>query len=278
MSISQSQRDALYHDGAVLIEKCLNESQLSECYDALQWAVANPSPSVFRGLDGTALQTHIDNCNLLAKDKLDDLMMRLPFGKLFQELWGSEHVWYYAEEIFIKEGGKSGRGPWHQDTANLPWAGEHWGNAWITFQSIPKQNSLEIIRGSHHGIQYDGASFTSADDPTDPLYGDGTYPRLPHIDRDLAENPGSWDVLSWPVTPGDVVLLHPRSLHGGAPVDANCPTRHTLVVRFFGDDAQFRTLPESHPRYARNGPFFKDEMAKLNPGDPFRSPVFRQLV
>ncbi|RWA52331.1 hypothetical protein AU476_18750 [Cupriavidus sp. UYMSc13B] len=28
---------------------------------------------------------------------------------------------------------------------------------------------LEIVRGSHLGVQYDGASFQSADDPTDPL-------------------------------------------------------------------------------------------------------------
>ncbi|MNZ62425.1 Phytanoyl-CoA dioxygenase (PhyH) [compost metagenome] len=180
--------------------------------------------------------------------------------------------------MFAKEGGKSGRGPWHQDTANLPWAGEHWGNAWITFHKIPKKNSLEIVRGSHRGIQYDGASFANAEDPTDPLYGDGSLPRLPHIDKDLAEDPNAWDVLSWPITPGDVVLLHPHSLHGGAAVDADCPDRHTLVLRFFGDYARFRCLPTSNPKYARNGVLFSEEMAKLNEGEPFRSPIFRQII
>ncbi|MGN5477562.1 hypothetical protein ACTMU2_13735 [Cupriavidus basilensis] len=71
---------------------------------------------------------------------------------------------------------------------------------------------------------------------------------------------------------------HPRSLHGGAQVDADCPTRHTLVLRFFGDDATFRELPTCNPKYARNGPLFQEEMAKLNQGDAFRSPVFRQVA
>ncbi|MCY1266749.1 phytanoyl-CoA dioxygenase family protein [Pseudomonas sp. BN414] len=278
MLIDQSIREAFRNDGAVLIENCLDQTELAQCYEAFKWNVANPGPYKFQALDGTKLQTHIDNANPAVKDKYDDLVMSLPFGKLFQELWGSEHVWYFAEEVFAKEGGKSGRGPWHQDTANLPWAGEHWGNAWITFHKIPKKNSLEIVRGSHRGIQYDGASFANAEDPTDPLYGDGSLPRLPHIDKDLAEDPNAWDVLSWPITPGDVVLLHPHSLHGGAAVDADCPDRHTLVLRFFGDDARFRCLPTSNPKYARNGVLFSEEMAKLNEGEPFRSPIFRQII
>ena len=276
--ITPEMRDAFLNDGAVVVRNCLTPEQLARCHEAFQWAIDNPGPYVFRKLDGTKLQTHIDNANPNAKQRLDDLMETLPFARLFQELWGSRHVWYFAEEIFAKDGGKSGRGPWHQDTANLPWAGSHWGNAWVTFHKIPKKNSLEIIRGSHLGVQYDGASFSNPDDPTDPLYGDGSYPRLPDIDKDLAADPTSWDVLSWDITPGDVLLLHPRSLHGGAPVDQDCPTRHTIVFRFFGDNAQFRPLPVSKPGYERNGPLFSEEMAKLNSGDAFRSPVFRQMI
>lgn len=278
MQITEAQKDAFRNDGAVLIKNCLNETQLANCYEAFKWNVANPGPYHFRKLDGTKLQTHIDNANPAVKEHYDNLVKTLPFAEIFQQLWGSEHVWYFAEEIFSKEGGNSGRGPWHQDTANLPWAGPHWGNAWITFQPIPKKNSLEIIRGSHRGIQYDGSTFANPDDPTEPLHADGTYPRLPHIDRDLAEDPNSWDVMSWAVTPGDVLFLHPRSLHGGAAVDAECPTRHTLVLRFFGDEARFRCLPDANPHYARNGPLFSEEMAKLEDGGLFRSPVFQQLA
>jgi hypothetical protein len=96
MLTTQPQREAFRHDGAVLIENCLDEAQLAQCYEAFKWNVANPGPYHFRALDGTSLQTHIDNANPIVKDKLDDLVMTLPFGRVFQELWGSEHVWYFA--------------------------------------------------------------------------------------------------------------------------------------------------------------------------------------
>ncbi|MET9297129.1 phytanoyl-CoA dioxygenase family protein [Streptomyces sp. NPDC003077] len=265
-------------DGAVLMKGCLDPVQLARCREAFDWAVGHPGPNASRMFDGTGQQSHVDNANPLAKSRLDALVSSLPFGRLFADLWGSEHVWYFAEEIFLKAGGRGGRTAWHQDTAYLPWAGEHWANAWISFQALPKANSLEIIRGSHHGIQYDGTTFANPEDPTEPLHGDGVLPRLPDIDAELARDPDAYEVLSWATEPGDVVVLHPRALHGGAHVDAACPDRHTLVLRFFGDDATFRPLPESNKHFARNGALFVEEMAKLRPGEPFRSPLFRRLL
>ncbi|MBT2263444.1 phytanoyl-CoA dioxygenase family protein [Rhodococcus erythropolis] len=265
-------------DGITVVRGCLSEKQLDACHEVFAWNVANPGPNNYRALDGTSLATHIDNANPNSKAKLDALVQELPFARIFQQLWGSEHVWYFAEEIFAKEGGKSGRGPFHQDTANLPWAGTHWGNAWISFHRLPAANSLQVVRGSWNGIEYDGASFADPGDPTDPLHDDGVLPRLPHIDRDLAKDPDAWDLVSFDVTPGDVVFLHPRSIHGGAHVDAQTPDRHTLVLRFFGDDATFRELPRTNPKHARNGFLFREEMAKLNQGEPFRSPIFQQIA
>ncbi|MFH8410167.1 phytanoyl-CoA dioxygenase family protein [Streptomyces sp. NPDC018019] len=276
--MQESVRNAFRNDGAVLLAGCLDAAQLARCHEAYHWAVENHGPHATRMFDGTERQSHVDNANPLAKPRLDALVSSLPFGRLFAGLWGSEHVWYFAEEIFLKAGGRGARTAWHQDTAYLPWAGEHWANAWISFQALPKANSLEIIRGSHHGPQYDGTTFANPDDPTEPLHGVGALPRLPDIDAELARDPDAYEVLSWATTPGDVVVLHPGALHGGAHVDATCPERHTLVLRFFGDDATFRPLPEVHKHFARNGVLFVEEMAKLNPGDPFRSPVFRQLV
>ncbi|MGW4391694.1 phytanoyl-CoA dioxygenase family protein [Streptomyces sp. NPDC004685] len=276
--MDESVRKAFRNDGAVLLKDCLDAAQLTRCHEAFDWAVANPGPHASSMFDGTEQRSHVDNANPLAKDHLDALVTQLPLGKLFAELWGSDNVWYFAEEIFLKAGGVGSRSAWHQDTAYLPWAGEHWGNAWISFQPIPRQNSLEIVRGSRHGIQYDGTTFANPDDPTEPLHGEEFYPRLPDIDAERAAEPDAYDVISWAVEPGDVLALHPRSLHGGAGVDAGCPERHTLVLRFFGDDATFRPLPESKAKYGRNGVLFTQEMAKLGAGDKFRSSIFRKVV
>jgi ectoine hydroxylase-related dioxygenase (phytanoyl-CoA dioxygenase family) len=276
--MQEAVREAFRNDGAVLIEDHLDDEQLTRCREAFDWAVEHPGPNAFRIFDKTEQQTHNDNANPRAKERLDALVRSLPFGQLFGELWGSEHVWYFAEEVFLKAGGKPGRSPWHQDTSYLPWAGEHWANAWISFEALPKRNSLEVVRGSHRGVLHNGTTFANPNDPTEPLWAGDVLPRLPPIDAELAVDPNAYDVISWATEPGDVVVVHPGSLHGGAPVDAGCPNRHTIVFRFFGDDATFRPLPATNMHYARNGVLFVDEMAKLNAGDPFRSPVFQQLV
>lgn len=279
--MDESVRKAYFEDGAVLMKNVLNAEQLAACREIYDWIVANPGPNghaLYRGEQKEHISSHVDNANPHAKERLDKLLPTLPFGQLFADLWGSKNVWYFAEEVFLKAGGEGTRTYWHQDTSYLPWAGNHWGNAWISFEPVPKKNGLEIIRGSHRGPLYDGTTF-SPTDPTDPLHGGDALPRLPDIEAERAADPGKYEILSWPTEPGDVLFLHPGSLHGGANIDADCPERHTFVFRFFGDDATFSPLPEvSRSGYARVGNLFKEEVAKMEPGGPFRSPVFKQLI
>lgn len=272
--MDQSVRDAYRNDGAVLIKNCLNADELARCREAFDWAVANPGPAAYQIFAGSQHQTHNDNANPRAKERLDALVPTLPFGELLADLWQSEHVWYFAEEVFLKAGGKVGPSPWHQDTSYLPWAGEHWANTWISFETLPQRNALGVVRGSHHGPLHNGTTFANPDDPTEPLYRNDDLPRLPDIEADRSK----YDIVSFASEPGDVLILHPAALHGGAPVDAECPERHTIVFRFFGDDATFRPLPPGNRHYSGGGVLFAEEMAKLKPGDPFRSPVFKQLV
>jgi ectoine hydroxylase-related dioxygenase (phytanoyl-CoA dioxygenase family) len=275
---SAAQKTALHEDGAIKVEKLLDATLLAKCRSNYDLSVANPGPYAFNIFDGTEHQTRNDNANPAATERYKELVRTGPFADFLAELWGSKHVWYFAEEIFGKEGGRVGRSPWHQDTSYLPWAGEHFVNCWISFEPLRKANSIEIVRGSHHGVLHDGTTFTDPNDPTKPLHGGDALPRLPDIEAERKANPNAWNILSWPVETGDVIMFHPASLHGGAPLDANCPNRHTLVLRFFGDDARFRSLPKnSVSGYTESGVLFQSELAHLRDGDRFRATCFEQL-
>ena len=190
-------------------------------------------------------------------------------------LWDSENVWFLGEELFIKSGGKAGRSPWHQDTSYMPANGPHLLNIWISFEGIPKENSLEIVRGSHLSTQYDGTSYLDPSDPTAPVWGEDYFPRLPDIEAERKNDPTSWDVISCDVEPGDALVFHSGSLHGGAPVTPACPTRHTLVLRFFGDKLFYRPLPDKKGNFGADASALNDP--SLTPGDPYRSSYYAQL-
>jgi ectoine hydroxylase-related dioxygenase (phytanoyl-CoA dioxygenase family) len=152
--------------------------------------------------------------------------------------------------------------------------GEQIAVVWISFDAVPRERSLEFVAGSHRGPMYDGSAFDPADD-TAPIYGDGSLPRLP----DIEANRAAWEIVSFAVEPGDVIVFHPALLHGGAATQAGA-RRRTLSLRFFGADAHYakrpfltdKTIPE-----AKATSVFQLLSGRLKPGDAFRHPEFPRV-
>ena len=159
-------------------------------------------------------------------------------GNIAAKLWESEYVGYYGEEIFWKKGNWAPT-HWHRDSAYLPWAGEDWCNFWIPLGDMSADYAVQVVRGSHKGILYDGTTFNPKD-PTNPICGEAAdSPRLPDISADLEADPDAWDIVSFDVALGDVVVLNPHCLHAGGPTDEDFPERRNLTLRFFDDKSYY---------------------------------------
>ena len=169
------------------------------------------------------------------------------------------------EQVFLKEGGESRRTPWHQDSSYLAVGGEHLAVAWITFDPVAREESLEFVKGSHRGPLYNGSRFELGDD-TAPLYRGAALPRLPDIEAQRER----FEIVSFAVAPGDVLLFHPAMLHGGAPTRPG-QRRRTLTLRYFGPDARYEARP------GRAGPRVRDFHERMKPGDPFRHEAFLKV-
>jgi ectoine hydroxylase-related dioxygenase (phytanoyl-CoA dioxygenase family) len=148
-------------------------------------------------------------------------------------LWEEPRLWYLGEQLFLKEGGHSRRTPWHQDTSYLRMRGSQMVACWITLDALPKQHCLEFVRGSHQGTLYNGSSFAAEDD-TAPLYKDSPLPRLPDIEKRRAD----FDIVSWDLAPGDVLVFHLGILHGGGGTEPGLK-RRTASLRFMGPDVVY---------------------------------------
>lgn len=269
-----SHGEALRLDGAVCIRNALDDETLAMALAAYEWSLANPSPSANRyaGGEGTFYQ---DLANPRALPAYRALLERTEIADIVGALWGDPNVWFMYEQVFLKEGGENRRTPWHQDSSYLPIGGAQIAVMWISFDPVAKEDSLEFVRGSHRGPMYDGSRFDPADD-TAPLYGDGSLPRLPNIEAERSR----WDIVSWGVEPGDVLVFHPGMLHGGAATHRG-RRRRTLSLRFFGSDAVYAMRPGmlGRPRPADDpeANVFARIAAALSPGDPLRHPGFPRL-
>ena len=280
--ITDSLRNEFRDNGVVFIRGALDRDTMRMAEDAYKWSLAHPSPGAgkFQGKEDSAAVFYQDLANPKALPAYRSMLENSPIADLAADLWDAADVWFMYEQVFLKEGGKSRRTPWHQDASYLPVDGSQIAVVWITFEKVAKENSLELVRGSHRGILYNGSRF-DPDDDTAPLYEEGTLPRLPDIEAERAK----WDIVSWAVEPGDVLVFHPAMLHGGAPTNPN-NRRRTLSLRFFGDDAVY--TPRVRGRSAATEPAIPDNPdlprsvfaklpERLHAGDPFRHPDFLKV-
>jgi ectoine hydroxylase-related dioxygenase (phytanoyl-CoA dioxygenase family) len=169
-----------------------------------------------------------------------------------------------GEQLFLKDGGASRRTPWHQDTSYLRMMGGQLVACWISLDPLPKAHALEFVRGSHKGVLYNGSAF-AADDDTKPLYRRSRLPRLPDIQAQRER----FDILSWDVSPGDILVFHLGVLHGGAGTTPGL-RRRTISLRFMGPDVVFDGRPRDEVGAQEgNDAAMASVYAGLRHGDPF---------
>jgi len=260
-----SVRETYARDGVVLLPRALDETDLADALTAYEWSLANPGPGASRIQSPTAATFYQDLYNPRCLEGYTAMLQRSPLPAIIADIWGAPDVWFMYEQVFLKEGGEARRTPWHQDSSYLTIAGDHLAVAWITFDAMSAADSLEFVRGSHRGVLYNGSRFELGDD-TAPLHPGDALPRLPDIEANRAD----FDIVSYAVEPGDVVLFHPATLHGGGATRPG-QRRRTLTLRFFGQNAVYDARP------GPAGPRVEDFHNRMRPGDAFRDPSFLKL-
>ncbi|XOV84785.1 MAG: phytanoyl-CoA dioxygenase family protein [bacterium] len=266
-------------DGVVHLPALLDSTALDLARAAFDWSLANPGRGATRLTPGSPGAFYGDLANPACFPAYEAVNDQTQIPDVICALWQKPDIWFMYEQVFHKTGGEiemARRTPWHQDLPYLPIAGNDLAVAWIAFEPLAAEESLEFVRGSHRGTLYDGSKFDPSDD-TIPLYGTGDLPRLPDIEAAR----GDYDIVSFAVAPGDVLIFHPAMLHGGAAV-APGKTRRTLSLRYFGEDATVAWRPgDTMERIARigDGPNVHPMILAKKAGvdAPFRNSGFPKL-
>jgi hypothetical protein len=112
--------------------------------------------------------------------ELQRFMYDSPLADMMAVLLNSSDIWLYSDEWFVK-GPNGGRTPWHQDLPYWPMEGSKIASAWISLDTLPASECLEYVRGTHHGVRYDGFNPRRvSEDPTLP-YLEASIRRCPTL-------------------------------------------------------------------------------------------------
>ena len=246
-------------DGVVFLKGALEAAALARIADEFAFSVSHPSPKAVNFYPNENATFFEDT-----GQRLLPLVREIGLDTMVSALWGVDDLWYLGEQLFLKENGFSRRTPWHQDTSYLRMMGSELVACWVSLDPLPKEHCLEFVRGSHKGVLYNGSAF-AADDDTRPLYKHSRLPRLP----DIQKSRGDFDILSWDLEPGDLIVFHLGILHGGAGTVPGM-RRRTLSLRFLGPNVVFDGRPRDEiGAQEGNDSALATTYASLKHGDPF---------
>lgn len=255
--------EAYRRDGAVFLPQVLSQQWLDLIAIGIERNMRSPGPFGQDYKSGGDGRFFMDFRNFGVNPEYQRVLYDSPIVDILAAVMGCDEAWLYYEQVFYKGGGRAGRTAWHQDMSYYQMQQSmQISGAWITLDPLPKEASLEYIPGTHVGPLY---NTFDKDDPNNIGVDIGADP-LPDIQGDRSK----WEIVSHAITPGDMLIIHPQILHGGAPNPAGLE-RRTFTVNVFGPEVRYEARPTDL------GMRYPGLAEALRPGDPLRHPHFPKL-
>jgi hypothetical protein len=250
-------------DGAVFLPGVISQPWLDLISVGFERNLRCPGPF---GIDvknkGTG-RFFTDHYNFFVNPEFQRLLYDSPIVDILGALMEAEEVFLLYDQVFFKGGGSADRTAFHQDMPYYQMMdSSQIAGAWISLDPLPAENSLEYVPGSHLGVEYNTFDLNR---PSDVGIDNGN-PRLPNINKERDK----WTIRSHETKPGDMLVIHPKILHGGAPVSEG-QQRRTMTVNVFGSDVRYLPKPTGM------GMRYPGLSETLQAGDLLRHPYFPQL-
>jgi ectoine hydroxylase-related dioxygenase (phytanoyl-CoA dioxygenase family) len=242
-AISASEIEAFHRDGAVMLSGVLAAEWVDLVADGTEAALAAPD-----SMSSDMAAMRVDQFPAAKSSELARIITDSPIAEIVGRVLNSP-VRFYMDQLFYKPKGFFLPTPWHQDTCYYNLDGKELIRAWVSPDPVPRNVSLEVVRGSHRwNVTYSplaGRDTDTDDDaramletarPDQPMLGieayddwnyfsgvrDKSLPTVP----DIEGHRDSYDILGWDYEPGDVILFHGNILHGaGGGVESPNPRR-----------------------------------------------------
>lgn len=255
--------EAFRRDGALVLRGVLDDAWLRVLAEGVALNLARPSPRRLDWVRDESSGEHLffDAVTVGHNPFYERYMLHSPIGPIAAALMGSPTALAFYLSVFIRGRGTQAATPWHQDQTYWCVEGRQALSIWTSLDAVPPGTELQFVRGSHRWnrplakphFEQERLGGIQAAQPPDAM----PVPDFEGVDRDRFERIG------WAMEPGDVVVFHGMTVHGGSGRLPAAMERRSISAQWLGEDARLVDRPGGHdphwlPEFARLG---------LGPGD-----------
>lgn len=252
-------KDEFDRDGAIFLPGAVPANTCAELHAAIEQCRAAPSEHYARLSPADRPLVDSDLFRWFDVEPIGRALFESPLPSLAAALLGTSEVVLVEDQWFASAPGADTPSPWHQDEPYYNIAGQ-FVTLWLALDPAPAGAALSVVPGSHRwGRTFAPVEFV-AEGAT--IAGDGGLEQL-GPDTLTSNPPRRWDVAA-----GDVIALHPLTLHsaGATPVPGRWFRR--LSTRWAAPDARYVDRGEQAASFWHKLPH------GLSDGDPLACHVF----
>ncbi len=230
-------------DGAVMLKGVLDERWRQTIADGMALNLENPTERTldYARNDATGERFFFDALPVTHNPYYERYVTQSPIGRIAGRMMASPTALGFYVTVFVRSPGTGARTPWHQDQLTWSAKGRQALSIWTSLDPVPEGTELEMVRGSHlweRPLQrthfednHLGGTMEIEDLDADPI------PDFSGADRD------KYDIIGWTMEPGDVLIFHGMTVHGGSGALPAGLGRRTISVQWLGEDARITDRP-----------------------------------
>ncbi len=229
-AVSQQDIDSYERDGAVVLRDVCNRDWIDMLLPVAKRIAADK-------VDIGLLPSYPGRYMARVNPEFRQLAFHSPLAEAACQVMRSSEAHFFFDEMFVKAPNSAEKTIWHTDRMGWPVSGRMVPSLWMPLTPITRENSLECIAGSHtQDVRYwlfspNARKMIKPDD------------RAPHPDGEAMRNDPDVRFLTWDMQPGDLLVVHPWTLHYSAGNPAP-DWRIAVSIRIFGDDIRWDPRPD----------------------------------
>jgi len=183
------------------------------------------------------------------RPRLADVASNSQLPELVATLMRADKVNLYFDQSFVKEPGTVDPTPWHNDQPFWPIKGRQVVTVWVALDKVTRDSgAVEFVAGSNAWDRwFQPRSFSGENE----LSHNDEFEDVP----DIEGNRGDYNIISWDMEPGDVLVFSGMTLHGAHGNASSERRRRGYALRYTGSDVVY------DPRAATTSRLLSDDIA-----------------